>query len=39
MQTVLLEIEMIINNRPLTHLYPDTTETSLTPNHLFLHVC
>ena len=25
---------MIISNRPLTHLYPDTTETPLTPNHL-----
>ena len=34
-QTVLLEREMIINNRPLTHLYPDTTETPLTPNYLF----
>ena len=34
MQAVLLEIEMIISNRPLTHLYPDTTEMLLTPNHL-----
>ena len=34
MQTVPLEIEMIINNRPLTHLYPDTIETPLAPNHL-----
>ena len=34
-QAVLLEREMIINNRPLTHLYPDTTETPLTPNYLF----
>ena len=25
---------MIINNRPLTHLYPDTTETPSTPDHL-----
>ena len=25
---------MIINNRPLTPLYPDATETPLTPNHL-----
>ena len=39
MQTVLLEIEIIINNRPLTHLYSDITETSLTPNYCFLHVC
>ena len=39
MQTVVLEIEMIISNRPLTHLYPDTTETPLTPNHLVFHVC
>ena len=34
MQTVLLEIEMIINIRPLTNFRPDTTETPLTPNHL-----
>ena len=27
MQIVLLEIEMIINNRPLTHLYPDNTKS------------
>ena len=25
---------MTINNRPLTHLYPDKTEKPLTPNHL-----
>ena len=34
MKAVLLEMEMIINNRSLTHLYPDTTETPLTPNNL-----
>ena len=33
-QTVLLEIEMIINNKPLTHLYLDATKTPLTPNYL-----
>ena len=34
MKAVLLEIEMIIYNRSSTNLYPDTTETPLTPNNL-----
>ena len=34
LQTVLLEIENIINNRPLTYLYPCDIEQCLTPNHL-----
>ena len=34
MQTVLLEVEMILNNRPLTYVYPDEIENALTPNHL-----
>ena len=35
MQTVLFEVEMILNNRPLTYVYPDEIENALTPNHLF----
>ena len=34
MQTVLYEVERIVNNRPLTHTYPDNIETCVTPNHL-----
>lgn len=34
MQIVLLGIKMTINNRPLTHLYPDKTGKPLTPNNL-----
>ena len=34
LQTVLFEIELIINNAPLAYVYPNTTETCLTPNHL-----
>ena len=33
-QTVLSQIEHIINNRPRTYAYPDDTEECLTPNHL-----
>ena len=32
--TVLSEIERVVNNRPLTYVYDDTTEEPLTPNHL-----
>ena len=32
--TVLLEIELILNSRPLVHIYDDNTEEVLTPNHL-----
>ena len=32
--TILSEIEMIINNRPLTYSYDEITEVPLTPNHL-----
>ena len=28
------EFEMIINNAPVTYVYPNTIETCLTPNHL-----
>ena len=34
LQTVLLEIEQIVNNRPLTYVYPNELEPCLTPNHL-----
>ena len=34
MQTVLCEIEMILNSRPLVTLYDDTMEETITPNHL-----
>ena len=34
LQTVLFEVELIINNAPLTYLYPNTIETCLTLNHL-----
>ena len=34
LQTVLFEVQLIINNTPLTYVYPNTIETCLTPNHL-----
>ena len=34
MQTVLFEVEMILNNRPFTYVYPDEIENAITPNHL-----
>ena len=34
MQTVLFEVEMILNNRPLTYVYTDKIENALTPNNL-----
>ena len=33
-QTVLTEVKLIINNAPLTYVYPDTIKTFLTRNHL-----
>lgn len=33
-QTVLFEIEMFINNRPLNYIYPTDLEACLTPSHL-----
>ena len=30
------EIELIINNAPLTYVYPNTIKTRLTPNYLLL---
>ena len=32
--TILTEIEMILNNRPLTYIYDDVSSEPLTPNHL-----
>ena len=34
LQTVLSAVEVIINNAPLTYVYPNTIEKYLTPNHL-----
>ena len=31
---LLFEVELIFNNKPLTYVYPNTIETSFTPNHL-----
>ena len=34
MQTVLFECEAILNNDPLTYIYPRDLTSWLTPNHL-----
>ena len=34
LQTVLCEVETILNNRPLTYYYSDNTEQCITPNRL-----
>ena len=34
LQTVLFEVELISNNKPLTYVYPNTIETCFTPKHL-----
>ena len=34
LQTMLFEVELIINNAPLIYVYPNTIETCLTPNYL-----
>ena len=34
LETILLEIELLINNCPLTHIYTDSTELPLTPSQL-----
>ena len=36
MQSVLQEIVAIVNNRPLTYVYPIELETCITQNHLLL---
>ena len=35
LETVLFEVELIINNALLPYVYPNTTETFLTPNNFF----
>ena len=35
-QTVLFEVELVINNAPVTYVCPDSIETCLTPNHLLV---
>ena len=36
LQTELFEVELIINNAPLTYVYLNTIGTCLRPNHLLL---
>ncbi len=36
LNTTLVEIEAVLNCRPLTYLYSDSTEEALTPSHLLL---
>ena len=36
LQTELLEVELIVNNAPLSYVCPNTIETCLTPNHLLV---
>ena len=36
LQTMLFKVELIINNAPLIDVYPNTIETCLTHNYLFL---
>ena len=33
LHTALFEVELITNNAPLRYVYPNTTQTCLTPNH------
>lgn len=34
--TVLIEVEGVVNSRPLTYVYPEVTEKPLTPSHLVI---
>lgn len=36
LHTALIEIEMVLNSRPLTYIAPDDLEESLTPSHLLV---
>ena len=36
LNTILIEIEGIVNSRPLTYMYDDDVEDVLTPSHLVL---
>ena len=35
-ETILCEIELVLNNRPLTFRYENPNDTVLTPNHLLI---
>ena len=35
LNTVLVEVEAVLNSRPITYIYEEDTETPLTPSHLF----
>ena len=34
--TILVEVEAVLNSRPLTYLYSDDVEEPLTPSHLVI---
>ena len=34
LQTVFIKVKLVVNNAPLTYVYPNTIKTYLTPNHL-----
>ena len=36
MQTVIIEVEAIVNSRPLSYVHPDDLEEPLTPSHLIV---
>ena len=36
LQTVLIEVKLVINNAPVTYVYPNTIKKCLTHNHLLL---
>ena len=38
LQTMLSEVELIINNAPLIYVYQNTIETCLTPNYLLFDI-
>ena len=35
LETVLIDVEAVLNSRPLTYLYANDTDTPITPSHLF----
>ena len=37
--TALIEVEGVVNSRPLTYIYPEVTEEPLTPSHLVIGRC
>ena len=34
LETALIKVKLIINDAPLTYVYPNITKTYLTPNHV-----